>query len=88
MLKITRDSLGGRPRLRVEGRLAGPWVEELRSLLGRPAGGILLDLGAVTYVDRGGERLLRALLGREDVKVTASSTFVSELLRGGEKPSP
>ncbi len=41
MLKITIDIEGERATLELEGRLAGPWVQELRDMLaasgGRPS---------------------------------------------------
>lgn len=83
MLRITHvtghDSV---PTLKVEGKLLGPWVAELRRACGEwpePGGPLSLDLSAVTFVDRPGVKLLRDLLGR-GVTLTACSGLVAELL--------
>jgi anti-anti-sigma regulatory factor len=84
MLRITEITDGGPGvLLKVEGKLRGPWVEELSrvcSELSRgECRGIRLDLSAVTFLDEAGIRLLRALM-RGGSAVTASG-FVAELLR-------
>jgi hypothetical protein len=87
MLRITRTADGDGEQLKLEGRLLGPWVEELgRACTGHGAGlgPLRLDLAGLTFVDGPGLRLLRELLGR-GVVVAASSGFVAELLRL-EKP--
>jgi anti-anti-sigma regulatory factor len=84
MLRIT-EITDGRPGvlLKLEGKLRGPWVEELGRVCGelsrgeRPA--IRLDLSAVTFLDEAGTRLLRELM-RGGAAVTASG-FVAQLLR-------
>lgn len=60
MLRITKPSpISGRTTIVIEGRLVGPWVEELRRAA---AGGIAaLDLAGVTWADDAGVALLRAL---------------------------
>jgi hypothetical protein len=68
MLRITTHDDGGCRTLRLEGKLAGPWVAVMRDCwerqLGRPAGQpIQLDLRAVTYVDAAGRALLREMSG-------------------------
>lgn len=72
----------------VEGRLVGPWVDELSRVaierLRRSGAAPTLDLGAVTYVDDAGVILLRRLLGA-GMQVRSSSGFVAELL-GRPKP--
>jgi RNA polymerase sigma-70 factor (ECF subfamily) len=81
MLRIDHVSHAGQaPMLKLEGRLLGPWVEELRqacrSLALRPE---RLDLSAVTFVDAAGTRLLAELIG-QGVQVIACSGYVRELL--------
>jgi ABC-type transporter Mla MlaB component len=69
--------------LRLEGKLLGPWVQELaRSCdeLPCPRDCVRLDLSAVTFVDAPGLTLLRDLLGR-GVTLAACSGLVAELLR-------
>ena len=50
----------------LEGRLVGPWVDELRAcwqslLAERSAGSLRIDLHGVTFIDAAGKALLRAL---------------------------
>lgn len=62
MLKITIRPDVQSTRLELEGRLAGPWVEELERCLHRvadaPHGDLIVDLTAVTFVDAEGRALL------------------------------
>jgi hypothetical protein len=86
MLRITVvESSSEAARLRVEGRLAGPWVEELRSCCDVHAlsDGIrlTLDLADVSFVDPAGIELLKELRGR-CVTLLSPSPFVAEQLKG------
>ena len=66
--------------MRLEGSLVGPWVEEvLRVLEGLPSGSLTIELAALAYADRDGERLLRDLAGRAELR--GCSPFLAELLR-------
>ena len=64
MLKITqqRDPASEAASLILEGRLAGPWVDELdtcwRQLATDSSGGFMVDLTGVTFVDAKGKSLL------------------------------
>jgi anti-anti-sigma regulatory factor len=84
MLRIT-EITDGHPGvlLKLEGKLRGPWVEELgrvcAELSRRESRAVRLDLSAVTFLDEAGTRLLRELL-RGGAAVTASG-FVAESLR-------
>jgi ABC-type transporter Mla MlaB component len=85
MLRITRvagpDST---PTLKLEGKLIGPWVEELKQICTQSVNSnrnMRLDLSAVSFVDPGGLRLLHELLGG-GVTLAACSGLVAELLRG------
>ena len=60
VLRITWEESKGTGVLRVEGRLAGPWVEELRSACERH-GSRALDLRGLQTADAGGLLLLRQL---------------------------
>jgi ABC-type transporter Mla MlaB component len=83
VLKITEmaQSDSGRT-LKLEGKLLGPWVDELRNvcrqLLTR-AEQVSLDLAAVTFVNAAGAKLLRELI-RNGIIITQCSAFVVELL--------
>jgi len=65
MLRITTHSTADSLTFQLEGRLAGPWVTELRDCWDRtPADGrrpVHIDLRGVTYVDAAGEKLLADL---------------------------
>ena len=85
MLKIERiESVTGVATLRLDGRVIGPWVEELQRACEqvlRTGARLTLDLSEVWFVDRRGVRLLRILKDR-DVKLVNVSGFVAELLKG------
>ena len=91
MLKISRAAVADetQPRLlRLEGRVAGPWVDELRRVCAETAanGGqgqqaLVLDLAGVSFLDAGGIALFRELASRR-VLFTNCSAFIAEQLRG------
>jgi len=89
MLRITRsdqDGLG--PRVKLEGKLLEPWVDEVRSLFTAHASTPLprLELAGLTFVDAAGADLLRQLL-RRGVQVESCSPYVAEVLHWtGNKP--
>lgn len=62
MLKITIHPGAGVARMKVEGRLAGPWVEELnrcwREVAGTQPNQVVVDLSGVTFIDSEGKALL------------------------------
>jgi anti-anti-sigma regulatory factor len=81
MLKITTLLNAESTVLRLEGRLAGPWVEELErcwdSTVGTPMRHPLsVDLSAVTYVDSDGKDLLKKL-HRQGARLVASGCLTS-----------
>jgi hypothetical protein len=66
MMKITFSNNCESSVLKLEGRLAGPWVEELgktwHSVAPAPTGShLVLDLCEVTYVDSEGRELLEEM---------------------------
>ena len=84
MLKIVVESGAANRTVRVEGRVIGAWVGELaRSCDQLLAAGaeLVIDLGAVSFVDRDGVELLRHLAARGAAVVNASR-FVAEQLKG------
>jgi ABC-type transporter Mla MlaB component len=85
MLRISESSEAEEATLKAEGRLAGPWVHELRraaeSWLGRGLR-VCLDISGLTYADSDGVALLRDLRLRE-VRLCGASRFMAELLEGG-----
>ncbi len=92
MLKIT---IAKNPRcttLRVEGRLAGPWVDELerawRSVNADPAEGrVSVDLTDVTFVGEEGKMLLETMYG-EGAKLKACGCVTRRLVEEIERTLP
>jgi hypothetical protein len=68
--------------LPLEGRIIGPWIDELQRTCARllGAGPIALDLSHVSFVERRGVELLRAL-GTRGVPLLHCSPFVAEQLK-------
>jgi ABC-type transporter Mla MlaB component len=83
MLRITR--LAGQhlaQTLKLEGKLVGPWVAEVRQVCGHSAkvvSRLILDLSCVSFVDAAGVKLLRDLLD-QGITLGACSPLVKELL--------
>jgi ABC-type transporter Mla MlaB component len=90
VLRITWiDAEGSDPNgtLKVEGKLLGPWVDELGracEVSGLPQHCLRLDLAAVTFVDSIGLKLLDDLL-RQGAMIVGCSDFISDLLNGGRR---
>jgi hypothetical protein len=87
MLRITVvESSNIAVTLRVEGRITGPWVEELRtacSLHTSPDDVQLsLELADISFADAGGIALLRELRNR-GVGLIRTTPFVAEQLKDG-----
>ena len=85
MLKIERLEGQDDPvTLRLEGRVIGPWVDEVRRscepLLAEKAG-IALDLSGVAFIDRDGVALFRRLR-QSRVALLNCSAFLAEQLKG------
>jgi anti-anti-sigma regulatory factor len=87
MLKIVAEAgENGSFVLRLEGRVIGPWVKELRRSCERTlatATGLTLDLSHVSFLDRDGVELLRSL-GVRDVVLVNCSPFVAEQLKAAK----
>jgi hypothetical protein len=83
VLKITEIAQDDAGRtFKLEGRLLGPWVDELRNVCTQPLERLEqvgLDLAAVTFVTAAGAELLRGLI-RQGIIITRCSAFVAELL--------
>ena len=85
MLKITTLAKADSTALKLEGRLAGPWVQELErcwdSTVGRKVNHPLsVDLSAVTYVDSDGKDLLEKL-HRQGAELIASGCLTSCIVK-------
>jgi anti-anti-sigma regulatory factor len=83
MLRITEQSspAGGKVVV-LEGRLVGPWVPELRRVIGEAGPGeITVDLEGVSFADENGVAILRSLRD-SGVRLARSSGFLAALIRG------
>ncbi len=88
MVRITRTEEDGAAWLRVEGKLVGPWVEELSATIAREramCNPIRLDLSQVRFVDSRGLYCLQSLLS-EGLQIERMSGFLAGLLHA--RPSP
>ena len=91
MLKITIHDSAGELRFRLEGRLSGPWVDELRqswqtgasTTEGRKT---ILDLRDVDFVDSPGQSLV-AEMRRSGVQVVAVTPLIQSLCPVDSKAS-
>ena len=65
MLRITWDQEPSPPRLRLHGKISGPWVAELERVWGdmkTKVSHLIVDLTDVTFVGREGRQLLGGML--------------------------
>lgn len=65
MLRISWDQESSPARLRLHGKVSGPWVEELKRVWGEMAAKspqVIVDLTEVTFVGRDGRQLLGEML--------------------------
>ena len=95
MLKITTQSDSERIRFKLDGKLAGPWVDELArtwdsttsSAERRP---IVVNLSEVTFIDADGKKLL-ARMFQQGAEFEAGGCMtrcvVEEIKRGLKTPS-
>jgi anti-anti-sigma regulatory factor len=84
MLRITIDKDSRATTLRIEGRLVGPWVDELelawRSVSPNASDGrVAVDLSDVTFVGEEGKALLEAMYA-EGAKLKASGCVTRRLV--------
>ena len=91
MLKITTQDDAAHTVFALEGKLAGPWVEELHGCWRDAAGGgrpVKVLLCAVTFVDERGKDLLTEMYRRGAELVAEgcmTKAIVDEITRGGRK---
>jgi hypothetical protein len=89
MLRITVSKNQNATTLRIEGRLAGPWVEELvlawQAVVSDPsAGRAAVDLTDVTFVSEEGKKALEVIHG-EGAKLMASRCATRRLVEEIER---
>lgn len=91
MLRVTRLTTTERASalhlLRLDGRITGPWVDELRRACEAALGSdsrcpprLVLDLTGVSFIDRDGIALLRQLAALP-VLFTNGSAFITQQLK-------
>jgi ABC-type transporter Mla MlaB component len=90
MLKITAHTQDTTTALELEGRLAGPWVTELRESWQRAmttGQTVRLVLKQVTFIDGAGEKLLADIF-RSGAEVTAegcmTKAIIERIKQGGK----
>lgn len=93
MLRVSYSETAEGQRWSLCGRLAGPWVDELRSCWQQarertPRERAVVDLKDVTFIDEAGARLLAemAIAGAELVAAGVENKHVIENLKSGAKP--
>ena len=84
MLRITIAETATEQSWTLEGRLVGPWVGELKTIWKkthrtRSGQACIVDLNEVTFIDKGGERLLRSM-SKQGVRFVASGLYVKHVL--------
>jgi len=84
MLKISFSETPSEERWVLHGRLIGPWVRELRACWKKnhhrdEQRACIVDLNEITFVDKSGERLLRAMV-RERAQCIASGIYIKHIL--------
>jgi len=84
MLRVTTDAQIGQAKLKLEGKLCGPWVEEFRrcwnltkEIYTKHA--LVVDLSGLTFVDARGKELLGSI-GREGGRLEGSGLFARSLV--------
>jgi anti-anti-sigma regulatory factor len=85
MLRISTTQIGNAAAtIRLEGRVMGAWVDEVRRSCRQALEGgrrVTVDLAAVSFVDAEGAVMLRDLSAR-DVALANCTPFVASQLRG------
>ena len=92
MLRITRVEAKDGAFVRLEGRLVGPWVSELRSFIAAHGNGVRLrlDIAGLEFVDSGGAELLIELR-TAGAEIVSARPYVADLLEAatrGKRGSP
>ena len=84
MLRITTSESPTEIRWILHGCLVGPWIGELRTnwrrrILSRQGRTCVVDLNDVTFIDKSGERLLRAM-SKKGAQLIARGLYVKHVL--------
>jgi anti-anti-sigma factor len=84
VLRITVEQNSGAVILKLEGRVAGPWVDELNRLWEETAPNLAqrklsLDLRETTYADASGIRVLQTIYSQTGATILASTPWTQYL---------
>ncbi|HSZ18129.1 MAG TPA: hypothetical protein VK764_13580 [Terracidiphilus sp.] len=84
MLRITLHESDHAVEMMLEGRVAGPWVEELNRVWVETAPRLgsrklSLDIRNVTYADAAGKRALKNIFSHSDAELVADSLGIQDL---------
>ena len=84
MLRITVEETPEAIVVKLEGRLTGPWVDELDRLWEQTAPGLnerelSIDLRQTTFADAGGIRILKAIYSQTGARILASTPWTQYL---------
>jgi outer membrane protein TolC len=84
MLKIRFSETPSEERWTLHGRLTAPWVQELRTLWKKNHSrdkhrACIVDLNEIAFIDKSGERLLRAMV-KERAQFIASGIYIKHVL--------
>ena len=89
MLRITTITAKGSQVLKLEGKLSGPWVDELQSCWKEAVAEVThrkpikIDMRGVSYVDHRGRNLLLRM-EREGAALAECSDFIRQLLHASD----
>jgi hypothetical protein len=83
-LKITIQEQGQTIEIKLEGRVVGPWVPELRRVWAETAAQLgtktlSIDIQQVTYADAGGKEALRDIYAHTHATLIANSPWAEYL---------
>jgi hypothetical protein len=86
MLRISTSETESRIELVLEGRIVGPWVQELERVWVETAPRLgtkklSIDLRNVTYADASGKRVLRSIFSQSGAELVANSLGVQDLAK-------
>jgi anti-anti-sigma regulatory factor len=93
MLRITIHENAKGQTIQLEGKIAGPWVEELTRIwlsLALPVGSkaLCLDLRDVAFVDAKGRQLLREIYQNTNVRFLVDSPLTQYFADDARRQSP
>lgn len=83
MLKVTTTHQNQTITLKLEGKLAGPWVQEVTRVwadtASSPRKGYVVDLRSVTFIDSPGQKLL-ARMSRQGAQLIAADCLTRNIV--------